>query len=184
MKKMSKVVYLVYILFVCILDADVKENSIYSLGANLIDGTYINMSEYKGKKILIVNVASRCGYTYQYEGLQSLYKKYNHELVILGFPSNQFLWQEPATNSEIQKFCKINYDVSFPMFEKIKVRGKNKHSIYMWLANSDLNGWNNKEPNWNFYKYLIDESGRLIKVFDQTIEPEDTLITKYFSNIK
>ena len=70
------------------------------------------------------------------------------------------------------------------MFEKIKVRGKNKHSIYMWLANSDLNGWNNKEPNWNFYKYLIDESGRLIKVFDQTIEPEDTLITKYFSNIK
>ena len=127
--------------------------------------------------ILIVNVASKCGYTYQYENLQNLYQKYSDFIEILGFPSNDFFWQEPGTNGEIQAFCKLNYGVTFQMFEKINVKGSDIHPIYQWLSDSTLNGWNNSLPQWNFCKYLVDEKGDLIKYYNMKVDPMDTIIT-------
>ena len=116
------------------INVDDKSNSIYSYSVDVIDGETISLNDFKGKKILFVNVASKCGYTSQYEGLQNLHNNYNNDLYILGFPSNDFLWQEPGTNKEIQTFCKLNYGVTFQMFEKISVKGKNQHPIYNWLV--------------------------------------------------
>tara|TARA_B100001029_G_C14978239_1_gene404395 strand:+ start:339 stop:881 length:543 start_codon:yes stop_codon:yes gene_type:complete len=156
-------------------------SSFYNLEAIDLSGNIVKMNKYKGKKILIVNVASKCGYTPQYKGLQILHENYNKELAILGFPSNNFLWQEPGSNEEIKSFCKVNYGVTFDMFEKTNVKGRKQHPIYQWLSSSKLNGWNDKSPSWNFCKYLIDNNGNLIEYFDMSIEPNDTLITKYFN---
>ena len=137
------------------------------------------MDQFRGKKVLLVNVASRCGFTPQYNNLQYLHEQYNNRVVILGFPSNDFLWQEPGTNSEIRKFCQLNYGVTFQMFEKIHVKGRKQHPIYNWLTDSNLNGWNEVAPSWNFFKYLINEKGRLIKYYKSGVDPTDTLITRY-----
>ena len=152
--------------------------SFYDYHAEDIDGRDISMGRYKGKKIMVVNVASKCGFTPQYDGLQKLQEIYGDHLVILGFPSNDFFWQEPGTNSEIKFFCKLNYGVTFQMFGKIHVKGKNQHPIYNWLSNSKLNGWNDDYPSWNFCKYIIDENGNLIEYFNSKIEPMDSLITR------
>ena len=115
-----------------------KDYSIYDYEANSIDGELVQLSNYKGKKIIIVNVASKCGYTYQYKGLQELYEKYKDKVEILAFPSNDFLWQEPGKNSSIKTFCSTNYGVEFPLFEKIVVKKKkNQHPIYTWLSNKN-----------------------------------------------
>ena len=151
----------------------------YDYEAQAIDGLTISMEKYRGKKILIVNVASKCGFTPQYKDLQTLHEIYGENLAILGFPSNDFFWQEPGTNAEIQKFCRINYGVTFQMFEKIHVKGKNQHPIYKWLSDSNLNGWNDHAPSWNFCKYLIDEKGMLLKYFNMKTVPTDTVITNY-----
>ena len=143
----------------------------YSIKIKGIDNKEINLKKYKGKKILIVNVASKCGYTYQYTDLEKLYQKNKKKLVVLGVPSNDFGRQEPGTNSEIGSFCKKNYDVSFPMTTKVKVIGDSNHELYKWLGNSALNGWNNNKPKWNFYKYLINEEGQLIQLFPSKTEP-------------
>ena len=148
----------------------------YAIG---IDGDTIQMANYRGKHLLIVNVASKCGYTSQYEELQNLYDKYKPNLEILGFPSNDFLWQEPSTNSEIKLFCQLNYGVNFQMFQKIHVRGRKKHPIYEWLSDNNENGWNNKAPSWNFYKYLMNGSGELIQVYPSKISPLDSSITNF-----
>tara|TARA_B100000929_G_scaffold287173_1_gene273423 strand:- start:95 stop:703 length:609 start_codon:yes stop_codon:yes gene_type:complete len=148
----------------------------YAIG---IDGDTIQMANYRGKHLLIVNVASKCGYTSQYEELQNLYDKYKPNLEILGFPSNDFLWQEPSTNSEIKLFCQLNYGVNFQMFQKIHVRGRKKHPIYEWLSDNNENGWNNKAPSWNFYKYLMNGSGELLKVYPSKISPLDSSITNF-----
>ena len=137
------------------------------------------MSKYRGKKILVVNVASKCGFTPQYKGLQRLHETYGKNLVVLGFPSNDFFWQEPGSNNEIQKFCRLNYGVTFQLFEKIHVKGRKKHLLYKWLSDSKLNGWNNTPPSWNFCKYLVDEKGQLIEYYNMKILPEDTLITRH-----
>ena len=155
-------------------------SSFYDYAANDINGKLISMNSFKGKSILIVNVASRCGYTSQYQGLQELYETYKDSLVVLGFPSNDFLWQEPGSNSDIKLFCQRTYGVNFPMFEKIHVKGKKKHPIYEWLSESKMNGWNNEAPDWNFNKYLLSKKGELIKVFKADVKPQDTLITKHF----
>ena len=138
------------------------------------------MNTYKGKKVLVVNVASRCGYTPQYKGLQKLYDTYGDSLVVLGFPSNDFMWQEPGSNTEIKKFCKTNYGVTFPMFSKIHVKGRKQHPIYDWLSDSKLNGWNDDSPSWNFNKYLLNENGAIIELYGADVKPLDTLITRYF----
>ena len=153
--------------------------SFYAYSAEDINGEVISMSEYKGKKILVVNVASRCGYTPQYEGLQKLYENYGDSLVVLGFPSNDFMWQEPGSNTEIKTFCKTNYGVTFPMFSKIHVKGRKQHPIYDWLSDSKLNGWNNDSPSWNFNKYLLDKNGTLIELYGADVKPLDTLITRH-----
>ena len=154
--------------------------SFYALSANNISGEPISMNTFKDRKILVVNVASQCGYTPQYEGLQTLYETYKDSLVILGFPSNDFLWQEPGNNTEIKTFCQRTYGVTFPMFAKIHVKGRKQHPLYTWLSDSTMNGWNHEEPSWNFNKYLLDERGKLLERFGSSIEPLDTLITRHF----
>tara|TARA_B100000131_G_scaffold317592_1_gene359869 strand:- start:1764 stop:2336 length:573 start_codon:yes stop_codon:yes gene_type:complete len=151
--------------------------SFFDIEETSISGEVIKMESYKGQKILIVNVASKCGLTPQYKELESLYEKYLGKLVILGFPSNDFLGQEPGSNNEIQKFCDKNYSISFPLFEKSSVKGKNKNSVYKWLTDPKKNGWNKKGPSWNFTKYLIDENGKLLKRFSPRTSPLSEEIT-------
>ena len=151
--------------------------SFFNLEANSIKGKATKMEEFKGKRILVVNVASKCGLTPQYAELETLYQKYSDKLVILGFPSNDFFRQEPGNNEEIASFCSKNYSVTFPLFEKIKVKGSKKHGVYDWLTDSKQNGWNKKGPSWNFTKYLIDEDGKLIKRFSPRTSPLSDQIT-------
>ena len=143
----------------------------YSIKINDLNEKPLNLSQYKGKKILIVNVASECGYTYQYKDLQKLYEQNKDHLVVLGVPSNDFGKQEPGSHKEIGSFCEAKYAITFPMTEKIKVKGQEKHELYQWLSGKSLNGWNTQEPKWNFYKYLINEKGQLIQVFTSSTEP-------------
>ena len=158
--------------------------SFYALSADNINGESISMDTFKDKKILVVNVASQCGYTPQYEGLQNLYEAYGDSLVVLGFPSNDFMWQEPGNNTEIKTFCQRTYGVTFPMFAKIHVKGRKQHPLYTWLSDSTMNGWNHENPSWNFNKYLLDEKGKLLERFGSGIEPLDTLITRHFLSKK
>jgi glutathione peroxidase len=152
-------------------------SSFYGLSAESIDGKIISMNDYKGMYVLVVNTASKCGYTYQYEQLEKLSQNYKDRLIVLGFPSNDFLWQEPASNEKIKSFCSLKFGVTFPMFAKIEVKGKNKHPIYEWLTNPELNGWNTTKPGWNFNKYLIDKNGKLIAHFDAKTDPLSEKIT-------
>lgn len=145
--------------------------SFYAFEMNNIDGKPVSFEQFKGKKVLLVNVASRCGYTPQYEGLQELHEKYGDKVVVLGFPANNFGGQEPGSNEEIASFCETNFGVSFPMFEKVSVKGIDKHPLYRWLSDSNLNGWNDQEPSWNFCKYLVDENGKLLKFFPSNVKP-------------
>ena len=151
--------------------------SFYDLKARSIDGKEINFEQFKGKKVLIVNTASACGYTYQYEGLQKLHDLYGEDVAVLGFPANDFMFQERGSDSDIADFCEKNYGVTFQMFSKITTRGKNQSPIYTWLTNKDLNGWNEKKPTWNFCKYLINEDGDLVAFFDKSIKPLSKEIT-------
>ena len=133
----------------------------------------VSMSEYKGKTIIIVNTASKCGFTPQFEGLEKLYEKYkDQELVILGFPCNQFGKQEPGVGEEIQEFCQINYGVTFPIFDKINVNGSDTHPIFKYLK-SNLGGFLGSSIKWNFTKFVIDKNGKPIKRFGPTTKPED-----------
>ncbi len=136
-----------------------------------IDGTEFDYAQLKGKKVLIVNTASECGYTPQYNDLEKLYQGYKDKLIILGFPANNFGGQEPGTNEEIKEFCKSKYSVTFPMFEKISVLGDDMAPLYKWLTSKDLNGWNDQQPKWNFNKYLIDEEGNLVKYYSSAVKP-------------
>jgi glutathione peroxidase len=159
-------------------ETGMKSNeSFYNLSAKEINGEEVNFSDFKGKKVLIVNVASKCGYTPQYSELEELHKKYQDKLVILGFPSNEFMKQEPGTNEEIIEFCQKNYGVTFQIFEKTEVKSKDKHAVYQWLTDKSKNGWNDEAPKWNFHKYLIDESGELIGVFPSGTKPMSKEIT-------
>jgi glutathione peroxidase len=151
--------------------------SLYDIPLKGIDGTDINLSDFTGKKILFVNVASKCGFTPQYEKLQELYEKYKDRLVVIGLPCNQFMNQEPGTNEEIIRFCKINYGVTFQLTEKIDVKGPNQHPLYAWLTRKDLNGVMDSEVKWNFQKYLVDEKGKLIDVFYSATSPLSGKIT-------
>lgn len=152
--------------------------SFYDLTATSIDGEEISFEKYKGKKVLIVNTASSCGYTYQYEGLQKLNDIYGNDVEVLGFPANDFLFQERGSDSDIADFCEKNYGVTFQIFSKITTKGRNQSPVYTWLTNKDLNGWNEKKPTWNFCKYLIDENGNLVEFFDKSVKPMSKEITE------
>ena len=156
--------------------------SFYSLTAKDIDGQSINFSKYKGKKLLIVNVASKCGYTSQYKDLQELHRKYNDKITILAFPSNNFGFQEPGSNDQIEEFCETNYGIEFQLFEKSSVRGRDTNEVYKWLSSSINNGWNDKSPRWNFFKYLIDENGILKYVYSSNVNPLDKEIIDFVIN--
>lgn len=143
----------------------------YSFKMKSIDGTEIDFNRFRGKKVLLVNTASKCGYTPQYKQLEELHQKMGDKLVILGFPANNFLRQEPGTNQEIAEFCQKNYGVTFQMFEKISVKGDDQHPLYKFLSDKSLNGWNDQEPTWNFCKYLVDENGNLVKFFKSGADP-------------
>jgi len=135
-----------------------------------IDGKEIDFSQFKGKKVIVLNTASKCGYTPQYADWEKFHKA-NKEIVILGFPANEFGGQEPGTNDEIASFCSLNYGVSFQMMEKVVVKGSGKCDLYQWLSDKSKNGWNEKEPSWNFCKYVINEKGELQNFFASGIKP-------------
>lgn len=149
-----------------------SRTSIYEIDVTLTDGSKLDLSSYKGKKVLIVNTASDCGYTGQYDSLEKLYRDNKDSLVVIGFPSNDFGNQEKADNATIAAFCKKNYGVSFPIAEKsVVIHSENQHPVFKWLTDSSKNGWNKKAPTWNFCKYLIDENGNLIRFSDSNVEP-------------
>lgn len=145
--------------------------SIYDYTPEGIDGKPLPLAQFKGKKMLIVNTASECGFTPQYEGLQALWEKYKDHLVVIGFPSNDFDAQEPGDESAILSFCQKNYGVTFPLTKKIKVTGDTQHDVFRWLTKKELNGWNDRDPNWNFCKYLVDENGNLKSFFSHKTDP-------------
>jgi len=146
-------------------------SSIYQFQLNSLDGEKIDFEQFKGKKLLLVNVASECGFTPQYADLQELHRQHGEKVIILGFPANNFGGQEPGTNFEIAQFCQKNYGVTFQMFEKISVEGEDQHPLYQWLSDKSLNGWNNQAPTWNFCKYLVNERGELIHFFGSAVNP-------------
>jgi glutathione peroxidase len=151
--------------------------SIHTFSVKALDGSIINFADFIGKKILIVNTASKCGYTPQYKDLETLYEKYKEKLVIVGFPANNFMSQEPGTNTEIKEFCTKNYGVTFPMAEKISVKGDDMAPIYQWLTSKAKNGVLDASIKWNFNKFLLDEKGHMIAKFDSGTKPMDEEIT-------
>lgn len=157
--------------------------SIYRLSMYDSEGELYSMQEFKGKKILIVNTASDCGYTGQYAELQDLYSKFKDRLFIIGFPANDFGDQEKGSDQEIASFCKKNYGVEFPLAKKDVVKkGKQQQAIFRWLSDPAQNGWNSKAPSWNFTKYLVDENGVLVACFDPAITPSDKRFRKFLEN--
>ena len=160
----------------------ISDERFYTLSAKDINGKIINFSKFKGKKLLIVNVASKCGYTSQYKDLQELHRKYNDKITILAFPSNNFGFQEPGSNDQIEEFCDSNFGIEFQLFEKSDVRGKNSNDVYKWLSSIESNGWNDKSPRWNFFKYLIDENGNLSSIYSSNVNPLDKEIVDFAIN--
>lgn len=153
--------------------------NIYTFKVPSIDGETIDFSKFKGKKILIVNTASKCGYTPQYADLEKLHKAYKNKLVIVGFPANNFGGQEPGSNAEINEFCQKNYGVSFTMAEKVSVKGDDIHPLFKWLTSKSENGVMDAEIKWNFTKFLLDENGKLVGVYPSKVNPMSEEITKH-----
>jgi glutathione peroxidase len=147
------------------------QGDIYQFQLKTLAGKEMKFESLRGKKLLIVNTASKCTYTRQYADLQKLHEKYNAKVVVLGFPANDFLWQEPGSGEQIQEFCQVNYGVTFPMSEKISVAGNRMHPLFEWLA-----GKTGKIPSWNFCKYLVSEDGTNIKFFPPNVDPLDSRI--------
>ena len=160
------------------------ESGIHGIEVEDIDGSRRTLAELKGKVILIVNVASKCGFTYQYETLEALYQKYKDDgLVILGFPSNDFLGQEPGTNEKIKEFCTLNYGVTFPMYAKISVKGRNAHPLYRHLTSRKTNPGFSGRITWNFNKFLINGEGEVVGRFGSRDEPDSPKVVRAIENI-
>ncbi len=153
--------------------------SIYDTQINALNGESINLEDYKGKYILFVNVASKCGFTPQYKELQKLHDTYKNKLVVIGLPCNQFGGQEPGSAFEIQEFCEVNYGVNFLITEKIDVKGNAQHPLYKWLTDKSLNGFKSSSVKWNFQKYLVNPNGQLVDYFYSITKPLSKKITKY-----
>lgn len=151
--------------------------SFYDLTVEGIDGNPIEMNAFQGKYVMCVNVASKCGYTPQYKDLQALSEKYQDKLVIIGFPCNQFLNQEPGSEEQIADFCERNYGVTFPLTSKVNVKGSEQHPVYQWLTSQDLNGDATHEVKWNFHKFVVSPEGKLIGSFPSKVNPMSEEIT-------
>ncbi len=154
-------------------------DSIYEIKINGLDGKPLDLKTYQGRYILFVNVASKCGYTSQYEDLQTLYEQFQDKLIVIGVPCNQFGNQEPGNSTEIESFCKLNYGVTFPITEKIEVKGKKQHQLYKWLTNKINNGRKDSSVKWNFQKYLIGKNGEFIDYYFSSTKPLSPKITNH-----
>jgi len=166
-------------LFISIFSLSAQQ-TIYEFTVTDINGNEFKLSQFEGQKLMIVNVASKCGFTPQYEALEAVYEKYKGEgFTIIAFPANNFKEQEPGTNEEIKEFCSLNYGVTFPVMEKISVKGEDIHPLYNWLTQKDLNGTSNSSVKWNFQKYLINTEGKVDKVINSWIEPDNKKIIKW-----
>lgn len=157
-----------------------SQKSFYDFKVEDIDGNEFDLSSLKGKKVLVVNTASKCGYTKQYEQLETIYRTYgNEKFTVIAFPANNFGEQEPGTDAEVEEFCKKNYGVSFPLMSKISVKGNDTHPLYRWLTSKKENGVMDSEVKWNFQKYLIDENGKLVEVYESKVKPDDEKIVSW-----
>lgn len=154
-------------------EVSAAKGSFYDFKMKSLDGKQtVDFSQYRGKKIVVLNTASECGYTPQYADWEKFYKANGDKVVVLGFPANDFGGQEPGSATEIAGFCQKNFGVSFPLFEKIHVVGSEQHPLYKWLSTKSLNGWNDKVPTWNFCKYLLNERGELVNFFASGVKPD------------
>ena len=153
--------------------------NLYDIQINSLQGKPINFGDFKGKYMLFVNVASKCGFTPQYKDLEKLYQEYKDHLIVIGVPCNQFGNQEPGSSDEIQEFCQVNYGVSFLITEKVNVKGSNQHPLYVWLTNKENNGKKSSTVRWNFQKYLVDSEGNLIDFYYSITKP-----TRYYNSLK
>jgi glutathione peroxidase len=156
-----------------------RERSMYEFTMKDIDGNDVKLEKYKGQVVMLVNVASKCGLTPQYEGLQAAYEKYKDKgFVVLGFPANNFMGQEPGTEKEIKEFCQLKYDVSFPIFSKISVKGSDQHPLYTFLTHKETNPGFEGDISWNFEKFLADRNGKIVARFSPTTKPDDAEVLK------
>ncbi len=170
---MKKVYLFVVSTFAVTITLMAQTSPFHSFKMASIDGDTVDFSKYKGKKVLVVNTASECGFTPQYEDLQLLHEQLGEKVAVLGFPADNFGGQEPGTNLQIAQFCKKNYGVTFQLFEKISVVGNDQHPLYAWLQKES-----GEAPTWNFCKYLIDENGKVVKFFPSAVKPMDEQVTK------
>ena len=149
------------------------KGSFYDFTVNDLSGKPTSLKDFQGKTVILINVASKCGFTPQYADWQKFHEEHGDKVAVLGFPANDFMSQEPGSSEEIAEFCQKNYGVTFRMFEKVNVTGKDKAPLYDWLSKKELNGWNNQEPTWNFCKYLINKEGKLTHFFESKITPNN-----------
>ena len=177
-------VFLITILISCMNSYNYEDNlSFYDIKVKTIDGVDFDLSTFRGKKLLVVNVASKCGLTSQYKQLEELYKEYkNQNFEVLAFPSSDFANQEYSDSQKISSFCQKNYGVTFPIFEKVSVKGKSKHFIYQWLTEKNKNGKKNVSVLWNFQKFIIDENGQWVDYFLPTTSPKSKKIVKWINS--
>jgi len=177
---MNKRTYFLIIMTLIGLGAFAQQKSLHNFKTQTLEGEDFDLASLKGKKVLVVNTASKCGFTPQYEDLEKLYKEYGGDkFVIIGFPANNFLKQEPGSNEDIREFCTRNYGVSFPMMQKISVKGDDMDPIYKWLTKKDQNGVMDSDVKWNFQKYMIDEEGKLVDVAWPKTKPYDEQILSW-----
>jgi glutathione peroxidase len=178
---MKQIILLAIMAFTAVsLNAQVK--NLHQFKVTAIDGSEFDMATLKGKKVMIVNTASKCGFTPQYKTLQELYENHGGEnFEIIGFPANNFMNQEPGTNAEIVEFCSANFGVTFPMMAKVSVKGKDIHPIYKWLTSKAENGKSDHNVSWNFQKFLIDENGNLIDSLSPATKPDDKQVTDWLA---
>lgn len=153
--------------------SDSTKTNFYQFTVPSINGENIPMDFYKGKKVVVINVASKCGYTPQYADWEAFFQRHGDKVVVLGFPCNDFGGQEPGSATDIESFCQKNYGVTFPLFEKLHVKGAEKAPLYQWLTDAAQNGWNSQEPSWNFCKYVINEKGELTHFFGSNVKPDN-----------
>jgi len=178
-----KTISLIFAMTFMLTGALSAQKTFHSFKTTTIDGAPFDLASLKGKKVLVVNTASKCGNTPQYKELEAMYKKYqDRNFVIVGFPANNFMGQEPGTNQEIKEFCQQNYGVTFPMMSKISVKGKDQDPIYQWLTQKSENGKLDAEVTWNFQKFMIDENGNLVDFVSPRESPMSEKIIKWIEN--
>lgn len=172
---------ILFLLMAISFSAFAQKSDFYDFKVKTLEGNEFDFSTLKGKKVMVVNTASKCGNTPQYKELEAIYEQYKDELVIVAFPANNFGKQEPGTAEEIRKFCTDNYNVTFPMMKKISVKGDDMAPVYKWLTSKSLNGVMDSEVKWNFQKYLIDENGKLVDVLDPKTKPDSDKVLAWLS---